>query len=300
MGIINGTVSVVLVFFILFGCSLPIGSGMSEAVKNQTKTEITTETKAETEHELESTHEARMFLTVKRCDEGQSEVSLCYFGDVGICALSAEITYDGEELILLSCGAEDEKIKLTHVDTGGSVRFLLDSTENTAKECVLARFFFTSATGRGGELELSGYGEICALCFGDDGEPVSVSVCFFGGEIAMDERVVIKEDLPRIISYKTYEDGDGRCIISFTVQAKDNFFAAGVRLFTVGLEDGGCGDVRIVGVVGEDGVFEAEYSFEAAKNIAVSMTAVGYERDGEIRGERRCSVISLQRSDTEK
>ncbi len=225
----------------------------------------------------------RLFLRATEVEGDILEVTVSLDSESGICALLCTLEYDPESLIYLSGGACDGKINFKAIDFGGSVRFLLDSRENSAAKGEIVTLYFKRIGHGSAGLALKCEGE--ALYCGEgadilsarvevDGEIGSADIGCNGGR---EERKA-----PEIISL--VENG-GR--LDFSVAVDGVCFAAGARLFFVDISGGGRHfEVVVAGVVGKDGVFEGRYLFGGDIGYAVVVTAVGYGRGRIDTGEK--------------
>ncbi len=243
--------------------------------------------------ENESAEGCRLMLDYNYLEDEMTEVVLSLSSSNGVCALLGEIEYDENAYLLLSCGAEGEIFDFKYADIGDSVRFLLDSTENSEPEGILARFYFKKV----GEGEKKSFllkcekGGIIYLDKKSDPVPY-VSVDMTDSESKNEtER---EEDTPPVLQ-RTEKNGTS---LSFSVKADKNCFAAGVRLFCVDLSgEGKHFEAQILGVVNENGEFKGKYVFCDDAEYTVIISAVGYKRDGRAPGEKEVIFINGKQKD---
>ena len=232
----------------------------------------------------------RVLYRVREAEDGILELEISLDSKMGMCAALCVLNYNPDSLIYLSGGAPDDSVSFTAVDFGGELRFLLDSRQNTAPNCVLACLYFKK-TGEGKR----GFSLKCRdmRYLGGKGEILSAEA-FVVADMPSDdaESGEKREEYapPQLAFWNVNERG-----ISFEVKARRGCFAAGVRLFFVDL--GGAGEhfeILIVGVVTSDGVFSGEYRFCPESRYAVSVTALCYDRLGVCCGERATAIVPFQ------
>ncbi len=226
-------------------------------------------------------------------ETGEYEVSLYLLSDQGICGIMCDMEYDEDSFLFLGGGSECA-LKLTYVDVGGGVRFILDGIENSKRECVLARFYFKRIGPRECRIKLSGVGEASAVYLSVTGHTVSAKAAFRGCSAVEDTSAAPSAELPEFKSFEIFERG-GEWVLSFEVKGGNGNFAAGARLFLLDLEAGKTEDIRVVGVSDAEGIFKGEYILSGQRKIVISATALGYRREGEIRGERETAITHQSR-----
>lgn len=224
----------------------------------------------------------RLFLRATEVEGDILEVTVSLDSERGICALLCTLEYNPESLIYLSGGARDGKVNFKAIDFGESVRFLLDSKENSAAKGEIVTLYF-KRIGRGSAgLALKCEGE--ALYYGEGADILSARVEIDGEIGSADVGNGGKEErkAPEIISLV---ENVGQ--LDFSVAVDGECFAAGARLFFVDISGGGRHfEVLVAGVVGKDGVFEGRYMFGGDIGYAVVVTAVGYGRGRIDTGEK--------------
>ncbi len=232
----------------------------------------------------------QVFLNPAIDDGEKLEVELKLLSDGGICALFAEIKYDDGALLYLG-GASECSLEFSSVDMGGAVRILLDGVENCENECVLARLFFCRTGSGESKLEIFGAGENSVLYLNCNNETETREIAFFGCDIGKGSPITDSEKVARLTFFEVKDHG-GEFVISFEVSGFQGCFAAGVRFFIVDLEGGGCEDVSVLGVIGEENLYKGEYHISAKVNSAAVITAFGYDRFGEHTGECIIEVLN--------
>ncbi len=227
----------------------------------------------------------RLFLNVTEQEDEILEVTVNIESDRGVCALLSSLEYNPDSLIYMSGGAGEDKINFKVIDICGEVRFLLDSTENSAPNGVLARFYFKkTGSGKTG-LSLECINE--ALYIDDNGEISASEVKVIGLKGGEDNDEREEEVVPQLIELK-----NSGGILSFSVKASDHQFAAGVRLFFVDVSgEGEHFEAQVTGVVGEDKVFSGEYDLGEKKSYAVVVTPQGFERQAVDNGEKNFAFL---------
>ena len=195
-------------------------------------------------------------LLVSSDDDEGVEIILKLNSEHGLAAILAELNYDGEDFLFLGCGSDI--MTVTYSDVGDGVRFLLDLSENSPSECVLATFYFKKIGSGGGEFSLN---------IRDD------AVSFENGG-------------------RKSENGGGKNVLfHFEVDVGKKRFAAGIKLFAVDLESGESREYYILGITGKDGVYLGNAEIELYEKAAVIVTAAGYEREGMACGEKLTALI---------
>ncbi len=221
------------------------------------------------------------------------ELALILSSAHGVCGILCELKYDENTLLYLGGGSECA-LELTSLDVGGEVRFILDGIENSEAECVLARLYFKRIGLGECCFELSGIGETSAVYFNETGALINSNAVISGCTVIGNASSKPSVEVPKFESFELFERG-GERVISFEVRVGNGNFAAGARLFLLDLETGKSEDIRVVGIVSSNGIFKGEYILSGQKKIAISATALGYRREGEIRGERETAITLRSR-----
>lgn len=225
-----------------------------------------------------------------KCGEkdGIIELTLGFECGGGLCGALAEVTYDASAFLLLSGGFYgDGGLVFSYSDRGGAVRVLIDVAENRGEKMTVS-IYFGRVEGYvgGGSFEVS---SIEAYRFSDVGEVCRVEV--IGGrkgEIGEVKAAEEADDGGAVwISEVKCIRGDGG-LIAVTVRggARQNFFAAGARIFAVDLESGRSEDLYAVGVIANDGLFEWHLPISFSGAVSLVVTPIAYDRSGAYEGEK--------------
>ena len=236
-------------------------------------------------------------LLVSSEDDEGVEIILKLNSEHGLAAILAELNYDGEDFLFLGCGSDI--MTVTYSDVGDGVRFLLDLSENSPSECVLATFYFKKIGSGGGDFSLNIGDDADCLYFEEGNSPVPAKptlcgVCGVDGEA----QSVADSSEPRLLSVSfencggKSENGGGKNVLfHFEVDVGKKRFAAGIKLFAVDLESGESREYYILGITGKDGVYLGNAEIELYEKAAVIVTAAGYEREGMVCGEKLTALI---------
>lgn len=239
----------------------------------------------------EMNNSVRLLYRTSEAEDGILEIEISLESGAGICAMLCVLDYNPDSLIYLSGGSPDESVSFTVIDFGGEIRFLLDSRQNTAPDCVLARLYFKKTDAGKKNLSLR-----CqdARYLSESGEILSADTLVLADGISEENGNIGNKNEcapPQIISQEITSDGG----ICFSVKAARDCFAAGARLFFVDLEGAGENfEVLVAGVTSADGIVSGEYHLCPDKRYAISVTAIGYDRLGGHRGERMTVILDPQ------
>lgn len=232
-----------------------------------------------------------MALVCKENDGESDEVTveLVLSGQSGLCGFLGEVRFDENEFLFLSGGDGESGLNFSFLDLGGCVRFLIDGTQNSPRECVLARFYFKRTGDGNGTISLCRACEEDALYINEKNRVSHMQTELFGCDIGRAENDEIPEsEFPYFSRLEVSNDGEGS-VISFEVCADKRFFAAGAKIYIVELDGAESHGAYVVGVT-KSGMFSGEYRFSPQKNFAVIITAVAFDRDGETSGEKIVKV----------
>ncbi len=234
---------------------------------------------------------AQISLEWSEAENGEYAVELVLQSTCGIAGFFGEVCYDENEFLYLSGGAGDNEMSFSSKNIGGCVKILIDGTKNSPGSCVLARLYFKRTAQGNGGMELRCDTGENALCFDENGEILPLSTELFGCVIKPPENEEKVNTVPVMKSLDMRLDGE-YMVISFTVGSKDGAFASGIKLFVLDLEGGEGESLYVVGVM-DNGSFSGEYKFIPYEKMAVTATAVAFDRKGELRGDRVTRVFDL-------
>ena len=145
-------------------------------------------------------------LLVSSDDDEGVEIILKLNSEHGLAAILAELNYDGEDFLFLGCGSDI--MTVTYSDVGDGVRFLLDLSENSPSECVLATFYFKKIGSGGGDFSLNIGDDADCLYFEEGNRPVPAKPTLCGVKTAAERMFYFilrsmseKNVLPRALSF---------------------------------------------------------------------------------------------------
>ena len=215
------------------------------------------------------------------------EVCLELLCDGGICGAVADISYDADAFLLLSCGIEEtEGVTFSFFDSGGDLRILIDGAENIARG-VRVKFYFGRADGyygggvfRANGIEVYSLSDDADICRADaDEESVCELVCEGRGDKS--ESVIYADSIEII------REGNGKVEVVISGHASDDFFAAGFKVFVVEVDSGASESFFVVGIIRGEETFERRVSFTASGNLSFVVTPLAFDRNGAKEGEKR-------------
>ncbi len=272
-----------------------------------------------------------LFLSAGENTEcGEIAVTVCLSSEKGICGLFAEVGYDGEKLVFLGYDIPEEEegradafeitnddiappiskntreggekdISVTCLDTGKSLRVLIDGAKNSEGECELARLYFGIRNEAYGRFDFSfyGIGADCVLSLDESGTlretvssftPVSVLI--------LPDDVSDVPALPVLQECRLINSGE-ESILRLSGTIDDNkCFAAGFELFIINLNGGGTEVLTLSGVIerkeGKRSILK-DIIIEQKGALSIVVTPMVYRKDGYIAGEKRVILSAYKK-----
>lgn len=226
-------------------------------------------------------------------EDGAVEVLLEIEHVGGLCGLFAEVYYDAEAFLLLSCGVEVDGAVFSWYDADGAVRILLDGVENCGGEGVPVRLYFKRLEGAVGGAAFSLGRDIEAFFLADDGSLCELGVDIKSGEVEVGARAREEgRSVPLLVGIEVLCGDGGELDIVLSGEVSGRYFASGFKIFAVEVDSGKSETVYVLGVIGngDEALFERRVTLSARGRTSIVVTPLAFWRGGVVEGEKYACV----------